>query len=87
MGFLTRARVCVWRSGELYIIDLGSVHGTVVNKERLKPRTYAPLVVGSVVKFGESTRLYNVLGPEDMQPPEETTYVGFFDCVVGGVRV
>lgn len=41
-----------------YIMDLGSTHGTVVNKIELKPRVYHRLRVGYVVKFGGSTRLH-----------------------------
>lgn len=41
-----------------YINDLGSTHGTVVNKNKIPPRTYIRLRVGHVLKFGGSTRLF-----------------------------
>ena len=41
-----------------YIHDLGSTHGTVVNKIKIPPKTYVRLHVGHVLKFGGSTRLF-----------------------------
>ncbi len=56
------------REGNLvYLYDLGSTHGTRVNKRRIPAREHVPVTVGSVVKFGESTRLYIVTGPDALQ--------------------
>ena len=41
-----------------YIYDLGSTHGTIVNKSRLEPKRYYRLRVGYVFKFGGSSRLF-----------------------------
>ena len=41
-----------------YVHDLGSTHGTVVNKNKIPPNTYIRLRVGHVLKFGGSTRLF-----------------------------
>lgn len=41
-----------------YLYDLGSTHGTVVNKIQIEPKRYYRLRVGYVIKFGGSSRLY-----------------------------
>ncbi|XP_055492324.1 kanadaptin [Leucoraja erinacea] len=48
-----------------YVYDLGSTHGTVVNKEKVEPNSYHRLKVGHVIKFGGSTRLLILQGPEE----------------------
>lgn len=41
-----------------YLYDLGSTHGTKVNKIAIHPKRYYRLQVGYVIKFGGSSRLY-----------------------------
>ncbi len=55
---------------ELHLIDLGSTHGTFVNKSLLSKQTYQALNVGDVIRFGASTRLYVLSGPDDLMPAE-----------------
>jgi pSer/pThr/pTyr-binding forkhead associated (FHA) protein len=60
------------RSGGLvYVFDLGSTHGTFVNKKRISAHVHVPLHIGDVVKFGESSRLFILNGPEELRPPEQ----------------
>ncbi|KAM9842069.1 kanadaptin [Aulostomus maculatus] len=54
-----------------YVQDLGSTHGTVVNKNKIPPKTYIRLRVGHVLKFGGSTRLFILQGP-DFDEEEES---------------
>lgn len=41
-----------------YIYDLGSTHGTYLNKTKIQPRCYYRLRVGQMVRFGGSSRLF-----------------------------
>uniref|UniRef100_A0A5S6QUU1 FHA domain-containing protein n=1 Tax=Trichuris muris TaxID=70415 RepID=A0A5S6QUU1_TRIMR len=58
-----------------YIFDIGSTHGTFVNKERIAPYMYVRLKVGYVIRFGASTRLYVLQGPESDEEPESSLTV------------
>eukprot|EP01083_Nonionella_stella_P029948 82262_1 len=53
-------------SGNIYVMDLDSSHGTFVNSTRLKKRKREPLRDGCKVKFGASTREYIVKLDLDM---------------------
>ena len=41
-----------------YMYDVGSTHGTYINKTWIQPKAYHRLRVGYIVKFGGSTRLH-----------------------------
>ena len=58
------------RDGSLMLIDLGSAQGTCLNKKLLQKNSFTKINVGDVIKFGQSTRLYVVKGPEDSAPIE-----------------
>jgi hypothetical protein len=57
----------------LYLMDLGSQHGTFVNKVQLPARTYKKLEPFDSVKFGVSSRVYILRCPEfeQLQESEE----------------
>jgi len=58
-------------TGEPFLYDLGSTNGTFLNKKPMPKRKYIPLHVGDMLKFGESTRIYILNGPEEFRPPEQ----------------
>ncbi|XP_074065912.1 kanadaptin isoform X1 [Macrotis lagotis] len=58
------------RGPGFYLYDLGSTHGTFLNKVRVPPRTYCRVHVGHVLRFGGSTRLFVLQGPQDDEEAE-----------------
>lgn len=67
--------VVQFRTGEagtsgFYLYDLDSTHGTYVNKQQVRARSYKRLRVGYIVKFGGSSRNFILEGPEDDQEDE-----------------
>ncbi|RWR83399.1 nuclear inhibitor of protein phosphatase 1-like protein [Cinnamomum micranthum f. kanehirae] len=52
------AAVVPHKNGSIYVIDLGSVHGTFVANERLTKDNPVELEVGQSLKFAASTRSY-----------------------------
>ncbi|KAI9154324.1 hypothetical protein LWI28_024443 [Acer negundo] len=59
------------KRGAAYIYDVGSTHGTFVNKNQIKKRVYVDLHVGDVIRFGQSSRLYIFQGPSELMPVEK----------------
>jgi pSer/pThr/pTyr-binding forkhead associated (FHA) protein len=54
--------------GSKYIYDLGSTHGTYLNKTLVAKNHYLRLRVGDMLRFGASSRLFVLQGPEEAQP-------------------
>ena len=46
-------------NGQIFLYDLGSTHGTFLNKRKVKQRAYIPLRCGDLLRFGQSSRLYH----------------------------
>ncbi|CAD5119749.1 DgyrCDS8344 [Dimorphilus gyrociliatus] len=53
-----------------HVFDLDSTHGTSLNKRKIESRTFLRLRVGHVLKFGGSTRLHILKGPEEDKDDE-----------------
>jgi hypothetical protein len=55
----------------LHLLDLKSAQGTYFNRDRVESGEYYRLCPGDQIKFGASTRVYVVSGPESQQKEEE----------------
>ncbi|XP_055951193.1 kanadaptin-like [Argiope bruennichi] len=53
-----------------YLYDLGSTHGTFLNKGKVSPNIYYKLKVGYILKFGGSSRMHIFQGPEEEEKEE-----------------
>lgn len=49
------------------MFDLGSTHGTFLNKQQIPPKVYCRVHTGHVFRFGVSSRLFILQGPEEDQ--------------------
>lgn len=70
------AAVVPHKNGSIYVIDLGSAHGTFVANERLTKDSPMELEVGQSLRFAASTRVY-VLRKNNaaLFPPPQTTEI------------
>eukprot|EP00457_Paulinella_chromatophora_P007159 gb/GEZN01007180.1/.p1 GENE.gb/GEZN01007180.1/~~gb/GEZN01007180.1/.p1 ORF type:complete len:515 (+),score=91.92 gb/GEZN01007180.1/:148-1545(+) len=59
------------RDGTIFVMDLGSTHGTHVDGRRLAPMKPHPLVETSLLSFGASSRCYRIVteAPPSSQKP------------------
>lgn len=55
---------------QIFVYDLGSTHGTFINKLRIQPGEYVELRVGDQMKIADSERIYVLNGPQDLMPAQ-----------------
>ncbi|XP_029651248.2 kanadaptin [Octopus sinensis] len=75
---LSRYHACIQHCGTTcdryqqgwYLYDLDSTHGTWINKIQVRPKVYHRIRVGHVIKFGGSSRLFILQGPEEDREEE-----------------
>ncbi|KRX03404.1 SMAD/FHA domain [Pseudocohnilembus persalinus] len=65
------AIVQLGKDNEIYVYDLGSTHGTFVNRKKIPSRVYHKLNVFDTIKFGQSSRNYIVRCTEIEEKLEE----------------
>ena len=53
-------------TGDIYLYDMGSTHGTFVNKKQVPSHQYIKLNLNDMVRFGQSTRWFILNGPEEL---------------------
>ncbi|KAK3829754.1 MAG: hypothetical protein J3R72DRAFT_456648 [Linnemannia gamsii] len=58
-------------SGETFLYDLNSSHGTKVNKSKIPPQMHVKIKPGDQLRFGESTRIYLFQTEEVVDQEEE----------------
>jgi pSer/pThr/pTyr-binding forkhead associated (FHA) protein len=65
--------------GDLYIYDLDSVYGTIINKKPIAKKVYTKLHVGDTFKLGQSGKMFIVNGPAELLPEEDEKPLNFVD--------
>eukprot|EP01022_Parablepharisma_sp_SALTPOND_P027986 TRINITY_DN688_c0_g1_i1.p2 TRINITY_DN688_c0_g1~~TRINITY_DN688_c0_g1_i1.p2 ORF type:complete len:693 (+),score=137.66 TRINITY_DN688_c0_g1_i1:7797-9875(+) len=58
-------------TGGIFLYDLGSTHGTFLNRKIIPPFKYVEIHVGDHFRLGVSSKTFVVGGPEELQPKEE----------------
>ena len=52
-------------TGEVFLMDLDSTHGTSINKKKLTPSAFVALRLGASVRLGQSSRTLTLMGESD----------------------
>ena len=65
---VSRAHAVIQHSavGEVYVRDLGSTHGTTLNRKRLPPDQFVRLLPGAVLRLGSSSRALTLVTPPEV---------------------
>lgn len=58
-------------TGDIFIYDMGSTHGTFLNKKLIPHKEYIKMKVGDMLRFGQSTRWFILNGPEELTQETE----------------
>ncbi|CDW88843.1 fha domain protein [Stylonychia lemnae] len=58
-------------TGDIFLYDLGSTHGTFLNKRQIPPNQYIKLKLNDLIRFGQSTRMLILNGPEEVEEEEQ----------------
>ncbi|PAV65033.1 hypothetical protein WR25_16534 isoform J [Diploscapter pachys] len=53
-----------------HLYDMGSTHGTKINKKKVPPKQYLRIRVGYVMQFGGSSRVVSLIGPPEDKEDE-----------------
>lgn len=85
---ISRTHAALLRSedGTLFVLDLGSSHGTFVNSSRISPFVATPLSNRETLRFGQSSRTYIIrIFPKCLQKvqQEEEQANTLRNCMVG----
>lgn len=62
-----------------YLFDLDSTHGTYLNKSLVAKREYVRIRVGDMIKFGASSRIYVLQGPQEESQEIQASETGHVD--------
>jgi pSer/pThr/pTyr-binding forkhead associated (FHA) protein len=58
-------------NGDIFLYDMGSTHGTFINKKIIPHKEYIKLKLGDMIRFGQSTRIFILEGPEELYQDNE----------------
>lgn len=71
---ISRRHACLAfdKGGTMYLVDLGSAHGTFLNGEQLRPNKRTAITGDAVIQFGASSRKYRICAIGTVVKPKES---------------